>query len=282
MESRLIGSLLTLLDGISSTGSSQVAIVASTNRPDSIDPALRRPGRFDQELEFTPPSPKSRLSLLDSCLSSINHSISSDALLRVSEASHGFVAADIEHLIKEAIVEMLQRSCTILSEDDLMKALAKTKPSTTRDILLDQKSWTRWDEVAGNLEAKQKLKESVELPLKEPQKFERLGIKPPKGILLFGPPGCSKTLLAKALASESGLNFFAVKGPELLSKWVGDSEKAVQNLFMKARLSSPSIIFFVRLMTINQCALSILFRMNLILLALKEAQIRQHLLATGY
>ncbi|EDV19824.1 uncharacterized protein TRIADDRAFT_61745 [Trichoplax adhaerens] len=205
VEKRIVATFASLLDRISkSSGSERVVVIASTNRIDAIDTALRRPGRFDREIEISIPSIDDRKEQLKDF----------EGELRIS-----------------------------LQPSDFLSAITKIKPSAMREVAVEVPK-VLWTDIGGQQEIKQRLKESVEWPIKHPSTFRRLGVKPPKGILLYGPPGCSKTMIAKALATESGLNFLAVKGPELFNKWVGESEKAVRELFRKARAASPSIIFF--------------------------------------
>ncbi|KYQ94362.1 AAA ATPase domain-containing protein [Tieghemostelium lacteum] len=253
VEKRVVGSLLTLMDGIESIG--RVIVIGCTNRPDSIDSALRRPGRFDNELEISIPNSQGRLEILQVFLSKIPNTLTENQIQEIASKTHGFVGADLESLCKESTLKAFHRlknqyiQQQIKIEDinveiqDLQEAMTIVKPSSMREVIVEVPK-VHWNDIGGQNEIKQKLKEAIEWPLKYPESFQRMGIKPPKGILLYGPPGCSKTLLAKALATESGLNFLAVKGPELLSKWVGESERAVRDIFKKARQNSPSILFF--------------------------------------
>lgn len=248
-ESRLTATLLTLLDGISTRadgGKSKTFCIASANDPNSVDNALRRPGRLDKELEIGIPTIAQRLDILRKLLEREGSSPDtlSDALLaRIAEKTHGFVGADLALVVKEAKLLALNMTDGSLTEDHIVAAASKVRPSALREVTLDVPK-VSWDDIGGQEEVKQKLRESIELPLKNPGIFIKFGIRPPRGILLYGPPGCSKTMMAKAVATESGLNFFAIKGPEIFSKWVGDSEKAVAEIFRKARLAAPSIVFF--------------------------------------
>ncbi|KAJ3211504.1 spermatogenesis associated protein 5 [Dinochytrium kinnereticum] len=271
LEKRVVTTLLTLMDGAhhkNPTKADGVVIIAATNRPNVLDDALRRPGRFDREIEIGIPDAHGRLDILKAQLKNVPHALTDDDIRDVSARAHGYVGADLAAIVREAGLSVVQRVTKAGSKsadegrlrrfrpvtslegldlkvrlEDLNWALAKIKPSAMREIMVEVPK-VLWTDIGGQEDIKQRLKEAVEWPLKHPEVFERFKIKPPKGILLYGPPGCSKTLLAKALATEAGLNFLAVKGPELFSKWVGDSEKAVRDVFKKARAASPSIIFF--------------------------------------
>ncbi|XP_010554743.1 PREDICTED: calmodulin-interacting protein 111 isoform X2 [Tarenaya hassleriana] len=330
LSQRMVATLLSLMDGINSDDG--VVVVAATNRPDSIDPALRRHGRLDKEIEIGVPSSAQRLDILCTILSGMQHSLSDIQIQQLAMATHGFVGADLASLCNEAALVCLRRhvehrscsrnlhpeetpvcackressdsstnitgistdrchsasSCVTISPtasgapifssngavsqatedissdgnyspnqmcvterehilriafEDFEKAKMKIRPSAMREVILEIPK-VNWDDIGGQNEVKNQLMEVVEWPQKHQDVFKRIGIKPPSKILMFGPPGCSKTLMARAVASEAGLNFFAVKGPELFSKWVGESEKAVRSLFAKARANAPSIIFF--------------------------------------
>ncbi|RZC82958.1 hypothetical protein C5167_045741 [Papaver somniferum] len=346
LSQRMVATLLNLMDGASRTEG--VLVIAASNRPDTIDPALRRPGRLDREIEIGVPSPKQRLDILLCLLNGMDHSLTSTQVENLASATHGFVGSDLSALCNEAALVCLrhfvasrktmdsarqmsgkvhskvpcqdddsctdvitvalgdindtmhitsssdqedsassmpsvppvstenvrpfgsctpndhdytflqnsiQLSCdkvTSTSEegtlpkvtfDDFEKAKMRVRPSAMREVTLEVPK-VRWDDVGGHIEAKKQLIEAVEWPQKHRDAFKRIGSRPPTGVLMFGPPGCSKTLLARAVASEAGLNFLAVKGPELFSKWVGESEKAVRSVFAKARANAPSIIFF--------------------------------------
>ncbi|MEK6822967.1 MAG: AAA family ATPase, partial [Nanoarchaeota archaeon] len=258
VERRVVAQLLTLMDGLKSRG--KVVVIAATNVPNVLDPALRRPGRFDRELEINAPNKEGRHTILK--IHTRNMPLAKDVNLRDSAAvTHGFVGADLSSLAKEAAMIALRRvlpTITYDSEDplapeilekikilkrDFQDALKVVRPSALREVFVEIPN-IKWTDV-GRLESvKQRLMEAVEWPLKHPESFARLGTTPPKGILLYGPPGTGKTLLAKAVANQSEANFISVKGPELLSKWVGESEKAVREIFKKARQASPCIIFF--------------------------------------
>ncbi|KAJ6798888.1 calmodulin-interacting protein 111 [Iris pallida] len=320
---RLVATLLKLMDEISKND--RILVIAATNRPDSIDPAMRRPGRLDREIEIGVPSPEQRLDILHILLRRINHSLNATDLQSLASATHGFVGADLAALCNEAAMVALHRHikstrrhcedprskvdgfdaavqnsevqrtmdalsgnhmdslmlslseltvssrpiCPInlekvpegddtsldmlsrndegedllVTAEDFEKAKMKVRPSAMREVMLELPK-VRWEDVGGQKKVKEQLKEAVEWPQLHPDSFKRIGVRPPRGLLMIGPPGCSKTLMARAVASEAKLNFLAVKGPELFSKWVGESEKAVRSLFAKARANSPAIIFF--------------------------------------
>ena len=258
VERRVVAQMLSLMDGLKSRG--KVVVIAATNVPNVLDPALRRPGRFDREIEIGVPSKKGRLKVLK--IHTRNMPLAKDIdLSEIAEITYGFVGADLASLAKEAAMIVLRRILPDLkleeegsipnnvleklqiNREDFLQALKTVRPSAMREVLIE-KPTTKWADIGGLKEVKRDLKEAVEWPLQNPQMFKRLGIRPPKGIMLYGPPGTGKTLLAKAVANESKANFILVKGPELLSKWVGESEKAVREVFKKARQASPTIIFF--------------------------------------
>ncbi len=256
VERRTVAQLLTLMDGLKSRG--QVVVIGATNRPDSLDPALRRPGRFDREIEIGVPDSEERKEVLE--IHTRNMPLAEDVDLdKIANTTHGFVGADLESLCKEAAMRVVRRILPEIQNDeeipkevmekivvtgeDFKNAQKEIQPSALREVLV-QIPDIKWDDVGGLEDVKQELKEAVEWPLKHPDTFQRLGIRPPKGTLLYGIPGTGKTLLAKAVASESEANFISVKGPELLSKWVGESEKGVREVFRKAKQAAPTVIFF--------------------------------------
>ncbi|RME54568.1 AAA family ATPase [Candidatus Woesearchaeota archaeon] len=258
VEKRMVSQLLTTMDGLKSRG--KVIVMAATNRPNSLDPALRRPGRFDREIDIGIPSKKGRLNILQ--IHTRNMPLTKDVnLKKLADLTHGFVGADLEALCKEAAMSVIRRivpeinlkeDATIpasvleklqITMKDFYEAMKIVNPSALREVLVEAPN-VKWSDIGGLENLKQELKEAVEWPLKHPQVFKKLGIRPPKGVLMYGPPGCGKTLLAKAVANESEANFILVKGPELISKWVGESEKGIREIFKKAKQSSPTIIFF--------------------------------------
>ncbi len=258
VERRVVAQLLALMDGLK--GREKVIVIAATNIPHSLDPALRRPGRFDREIEIGVPSKEGRLNILK--IHTRNMPLAQDVnLKKLAEITHGFVGADLASLAKEAAMIVLRKVLPDINleeeeeipEDvlkklrirmaDFREALKVVRPSAMREVLVEVPNVT-WEDIGGLSDVKQELIEAVEWPLKHREAFAKMGVKPPKGVLLYGPPGTGKTLLAKAVANESDANFILVKGPELLSKWVGESEKAVRKIFEKARQTAPSIIFF--------------------------------------
>ncbi|KAI8583737.1 hypothetical protein K450DRAFT_268321 [Umbelopsis ramanniana AG] len=260
MEKRVVATLLTLMDGVTDSSQTQnrpgIVVIGATNRPNALDEALRRPGRFDREVEIGIPNVMARYSILSTILRNIPHSLDDDNIQSLAATSHGYVGADLSAVCREAGLKCINRLSVdekwsktrdikdvVVTYEDMKEAMSEIRPSAMREIMLEVPK-VYWSDIGGQADVKSKLKESVEWPLKHPEAFARMGIRPPKGVLLYGPPGCSKTLMAKALATEAGLNFIAVKGPELFSKWVGESERAVREVFRKARAASPSIIFF--------------------------------------
>jgi transitional endoplasmic reticulum ATPase len=256
VEKRVVAQLLALMDGLEARG--DVIVIGATNRPNAVDPALRRPGRFDREIEIGIPDKRGRLEILKVHTRSMPLAKDVD-LEKLAEITHGYVGADIAALCREAAMKALRRVLpkidlereeipvevleTIeVTMEDFMNAYREITPSALREIEVEVPT-VRWTDIGGLEEVKQQLREAVEWPLKYPDSFRRLGIDPPKGILLYGPPGTGKTLLAKAVATESEANFVSIKGPEVFSKWVGESERAVRELFRKARQVAPSIIF---------------------------------------
>jgi transitional endoplasmic reticulum ATPase len=257
VERRVVAQLLTLMDGLKSRG--QVVVIAATNRPEAVDPALRRPGRFDREIAIPMPDKKARKEILQVHLR--NMPLADDVNIdELAELTHGYSGADIAALAREAAIRALRRflpkidlekktiPANILkdlkvSRNDFFEAMKDITPSTLREVYVEVPE-IHWNDIGGLEDVKKQLREMVELPMKNPELFEKMGITPPKGILLYGPPGCGKTLLAKAVATESGANFISVRGPEILSKWVGESEKAIREIFKKARQAAPCVIFF--------------------------------------
>jgi transitional endoplasmic reticulum ATPase len=261
VEKRVVSQLLTLMDGIKGRG--RIVVIGATNRPDAVDPALRRPGRFDREIEIRPPDTKARKEILQ--VHTRNMPVAEDVNLDViAEMTNGYTGADIAALAKEAAMHALRRfintgdrkklleqeklSPEVLKElkvtmEDFMNAMKFVQPTLLREVYVEVPR-VRWSEIGGLDNVKQQLREAVEWPMRFPELFAKSGIRPPKGVLLFGPPGTGKTMLAKAVATESGANFIAVRGPEVLSKWVGESEKAIREIFKRARQTAPTVIFF--------------------------------------
>ncbi|GAB4306404.1 MAG: CDC48 family AAA ATPase [Methanobacteriaceae archaeon] len=256
VERRTVAQLLTLMDGLKTRG--QVVVIGATNRPDALDPAIRRPGRFDREIEIGVPDKDGRKEVLQIHTRGMPLDEKVD-LDEIADVTHGFVGADLESLCKEAAMRVLRRILPeikaeeeipketlqkmIVKKSDFKEALKEIQPSALREVLVQVPNVT-WNDIGGLESTKQELQEAVEWPLKYPDNFEKFGVRPPKGVLLYGSPGTGKTLLAKAVANESDANFIAVKGPELLSKWVGESEKGVREVFRKARQTAPTVIFF--------------------------------------
>ncbi|KKN50957.1 hypothetical protein LCGC14_0627460 [marine sediment metagenome] len=257
VERRVVAQLLALMDGLHGRG--KVIVIGATNRPNSLDPALRRPGRFDREIEIKVPNEKGRREVFQ--IHTRNMPLDKKISIReFSQITHGFVGADISAVCREAAMAALRRYLPKIdleadfidpelleqievTKEDFEEALKEVVPSGIREVFVEVPNVT-WDQVGGLQDLKQRLIEAVEWPLSHPTIFTRMGVKPPKGILLYGPPGCGKTLLARAVATESEANFISIKGPELLSKWVGESEKAIREIFRKAKMASPCIIFF--------------------------------------
>ena len=255
-EKRIVAQLLTLMDGLKSRG--QLVVMAATNRPDDIDSALRRPGRFDRELKINPPIESGRKEIMQIHTRGmpLNNDVNFEEIAR---KTIGYTGADLEVLCKEAALKSIKPFFSefvnegVISNDkldkikvkrqDFLDAMRHVEPSAMREVLIKKPS-TKWGDIGGLENAKEKLRELVELPLIRPDLYAKAGIKPSKGILLTGPPGTGKTLLAKAVANEANANFISIKGPELISKWVGESEKHVREIFKKARQVAPSIIFF--------------------------------------
>jgi transitional endoplasmic reticulum ATPase len=256
VERRVVAQMLALMDGMETRG--KVVVIAATNRPDSIDPALRRPGRFDREIEIGVPNRQSRLEVLQ--IHTRGMPLSKDVNQeKLADVTHGFVGADLAALAREAAIRAIRRVLPEIdlevesipvetlnkievNNDDFLSALREMDPSAMREVLVESPN-VHWDEIGGLADVKQKLIESVEWPLTYAKLFEHMDAKAPRGILLYGPPGTGKTMLAKAVATESQANFISIKGPEFLSKWVGESEKAVRETFRKARQAAPSVVF---------------------------------------
>jgi len=255
VERRMVSQLLTLMDGISKRG--QVIVLAATNRPEAIDPALRRPGRFDREIEIGVPDRNARKEILQ--IHTRNMPLAKDVDLdELANITHGYTGADLSALVREAamatlrsilpkIIDKQHIPAEVLNElqvtkEHFMEALRNIQPSALREVFVERPN-VHWSDIGGLDKVKEELKEAVELPLKKPEAFEKMGIRPVKGVLLVGPPGVGKTLLAKAVATERESNFISIKGPEVLSKYVGESEKTVREIFRKARLAAPCIIF---------------------------------------
>ncbi len=251
----MVSQLLTLLDGLKGRG--KVIVIAATNLPDAIDPALRRPGRFDREIRIGVPDRNGRKEILQIHTRSMPKSEDVD-LDYLADVTHGFVGADLAALAREAAMNALRRYLPeidlekpiptevlekmVVTMDDFKNALKGIEPSAIREFFVEIPKVT-WDDVGGLENVKQALIEAVEWPITRPDSFKRLGIRPPRGILLYGPPGTGKTLIAKAVANESNANFLSIKGPEIFSKWVGESEKAIRELFKRAKQVAPCIVF---------------------------------------
>ncbi|MDE1830426.1 MAG: CDC48 family AAA ATPase, partial [Thaumarchaeota archaeon] len=257
VERRVVSQLLSLMDGLEARG--KVIVISATNRPNAIDPALRRPGRFDREIEIKVPDKKGRKDIL--MIHTRNMPLSDDVNLdKIAAISHGYVGADLEYLCKEAAMKCLRRLLPelnledeklppetldklIVNDEDYQNAFKEVTPSGMREVFIENPD-VNWEEVGGLETVKRELQEAVEWPMKYPMLYSKLGHRMPRGILLHGPSGTGKTLLAKAVATESEANFISVRGPELLSKWVGESERGIREIFRRARQASPCVIFF--------------------------------------
>ena len=257
VERRVVAQLLALMDGLSGRGN--VIVIGATNRPSALDPALRRPGRFDREIEIGVPDKKGRYEILQIHTRGMPLAEDFD-LKKLAEMTHGYTGADMSSLSRETAMKALRRYLPQINLEeerippsvlekmevtmaDFIDAYKEITPTAMREVYIEVPT-IHWTDIGGLEEVKQDLKEAVEWPMKTPEMFSRLGIKPPKGILLYGPPGCGKTLLARAVATESEANFITIKGPEIFSKWVGESEKAIREVFRKARMAAPAVIFF--------------------------------------
>ncbi|MCA9812955.1 MAG: CDC48 family AAA ATPase [Nitrosarchaeum sp.] len=257
VERRVVSQMLSLMDGLEARG--KVIVISATNRPNAIDPALRRPGRFDREIEIKVPDKKGRKDIL--AIHSRNMPLSDDVDLdKISSVSHGYVGADLEYLCKEGAMKCLRRLLPelnleeekippetldklVVNHEDFQRALIEVTPSGMREVFIENPD-VKWEEVGGLEDVKRELQEAVEWPMKYPGLYDKLGHRMPRGILLHGPSGTGKTLLAKAVATQSEANFVSVRGPELLSKWVGESERGIREIFKRARQSSPCVVFF--------------------------------------
>lgn len=243
-DRRIVAQLLTLMDGVNSR--SGVLVIGATNRPNAIDPALRRPGRFDREIEISVPGNKERLEILKIHTKRLRLAEDVD-LEKIAGITHGYVGADLEAVVREAALNALKRETdyekVIVNEGDFMTAIKSVQPSALREFRLEIPN-TTWEDVVGLEDVKLELKEVVEWPLKNRDLYDYMKAEIPSGILLYGPPGTGKTLLARAVSHESGANFIAVNGPELLNMWVGESERAIREVFKKARQYSPTVVFF--------------------------------------
>ncbi|XP_064482187.1 ATPase family gene 2 protein homolog A-like [Ornithodoros turicata] len=255
-EARVVSTLVTLIDTLPVGEGKWAIVLGATNKPNSLDPSIRQPGRLDREIEIGVPTVAARQDILRKILKNVKHSLTDQEISDMAEMAHGLTGADLSAVCSEAALHAMERHIggshlsdaqlsQVISVDleDFTYALKRVKPSAMREVMLEIPK-IRWSDIGGMAEVKLKLKQAVEWPQQHRDAFERLGIRPPHGLLLYGPPGCSKTMIAKALATESGLNFIAIKGPELFSKWVGDSERAVREVFRKARAASPCVVFF--------------------------------------
>ncbi|KAH8557012.1 P-loop containing nucleoside triphosphate hydrolase protein [Umbelopsis sp. PMI_123] len=251
-ESRVVAQLLTLMDGMENRG--RTVVIGATNRPNALDPALRRPGRFDREILIDAPNENARLHILQSQLKKVPIVNEDDVLAKLALMTNGYVAADLMALCREATMVAIERclenqddskrrnSDLYVTIDDFAASMAKVGPSIQRgyETVVEKKGW---DDIGGLEDVKKKLKQATEWPLLHKETFKRLGLKPPRGILLFGPPGCSKTTLVKVIASVSGATFLSINGAQIYSPFVGDSEKIIRTTFQKARSAAPSVIF---------------------------------------
>ncbi len=256
VERRVVAQLLAMMDGLKERGA--VVVIGATNREEAIDPALRRPGRFDREIEIGVPDRSDRIEILQVHVQ--NMPLADDINLEsLADRMHGFVGADVNALCKEAAMRALRRYMPDLTtedeipagiieqmqvrKEDFEEALKEIEPSSMREVLVELPA-VSWSDLGGLGPLKQELIEAIEWPLKSPEKFRQMGVRPPKGVLLYGPPGTGKTMIAQAVANETAANFISVRGHQMLSKWMGESEKAIREIFRKARQVSPAIIFF--------------------------------------
>ncbi|MGC1135573.1 MAG: CDC48 family AAA ATPase, partial [Nitrososphaeraceae archaeon] len=257
VERRVVSQLLSLMDGLEGRG--KVIVIAATNRPNALDPALRRPGRFDREIEIKVPDKRGRLEIMQ--IHTRNMPLDTDVDQdKIAGVTHGFVGADLEYLCKEAAMKCLRRllpelnlqdeklapevlNKLVVTMSDFENAVKEVMPSAMREVYLESPD-VPWTAIGGLDEVKRELQEAVEWPLRYPDLYTKLGHTMPKGLLMYGPSGTGKTLLAKAVATESEANFISVRGPELLSKWVGESERGIREIFRRARQASPCVVFF--------------------------------------
>jgi transitional endoplasmic reticulum ATPase len=257
VERRVVAQLLALMDGLGGRGN--VIVIGATNRPSALDPALRRPGRFDREIEIGVPDKQGRNEILQ--IHTRGMPLAQDVdLKKLADMTHGYTGADSASLARETAMKALRRYLpeinleeerippSVLEKmeirmEDFVNAYKEITPTAMREVYIEVPT-VHWTDIGGLEEVKQELREAVEWPIKNPEVFERMGIRPPKGIMLSGPPGCGKTLLARGVATESEANFITIKGPEVFSKWVGESEKAIREVFRKARMAAPAVIFF--------------------------------------
>jgi transitional endoplasmic reticulum ATPase len=257
VERRVVAQLLALMDGLEARGN--VVVIGATNRPSALDPALRRPGRFDREIEIGVPDKDSRHEILQ--IHTRGMPLAEDVdLPKLADVSLGYTGADLAALGRETAMKALRRYLPEINLEeqrippsvlekmevrmqDFLDAYKEITPTAMREVYVEVPT-VHWKDIGGLDAVKGELQEAIEWPLKNPDVFGRMGIRPPKGILLFGPPGCGKTLLARAVSTESGTNFITIKGPEVFSKWVGESEKAIREVFRKGRMAAPAVIFF--------------------------------------
>jgi transitional endoplasmic reticulum ATPase len=257
VEKRVVSQLLTIMDGLESRG--KVVVIGATNRPDAIDPALRRPGRFDREIEIGIPDERGREEILE--IHTRGMPLTEEVNLNsISRVTHGFVGADLEAVCREAAMKSLRNVLPEINleqskipvetlnkikikPEDFDTALKEVQPSALREVYVENPN-VKWEDIGGLNSVKEELGEAIEWPLKHADLFNEADVVPPKGILLYGPPGTGKTMIAKAVATNSNANFISIKGPELVSKWVGESEKGIREVFRKARQASPCVIFF--------------------------------------
>eukprot|EP00929_Paragymnodinium_shiwhaense_P107263 TRINITY_DN7334_c0_g1_i1.p1 TRINITY_DN7334_c0_g1~~TRINITY_DN7334_c0_g1_i1.p1 ORF type:complete len:799 (+),score=192.60 TRINITY_DN7334_c0_g1_i1:91-2487(+) len=241
-ERRMVAAFLVALDGAKGTGDG-IVVLGATNRPDAIDPALRRAGRLEREIEVGVPNAEERRQILDVHLSGLRHSLLEEEKKELARRVHGYVGADIRALVMAAARSALRRGVEKVDLASCMEAARSIPPSALKELLVEVPE-VRWQHIGGYEGTKESLREAVEWPIRYAWAFEEMAIDPPRGVLLYGPPGCSKTMMAKAVATETEMNFVSIKGPELFSKYVGDSERAVRNVFRKARTAAPCIVFF--------------------------------------